>query len=339
MKDILAAGMEQKNMHMDNILRVKNLSKYYSVKNKKLFKNKQYIKAVDNVSLDVKRSETLGIVGESGSGKSTMGKTILKLTEPTKGKVFFKGNNIFDMKKNELRNLRKDIQFIFQDPFSSLNPRMKIKDLIIEPLNFHNVGNKSTREKMAKKIIEKVGLNIDVFSKFPHEFSGGQRQRIGIARALILNPSFIICDEAVSALDVSTQSQIINLLMKLQKDMGLTYMFISHDLSVIKHISDRVAVMYLGKIVEIGRVDDIFNHPKHPYTKALLSANLSLDPTIKQKRIILKGEIPNAINLPNGCRFYTRCQDKRNICEKLESDLINIGNNHFVACQFYNNEN
>jgi len=339
MKDILVAGMKHNNIRTETLLRVENLSKYYSVKNKKLFAKKQYIKAVDNVCFDVKRSETLGIVGESGSGKSTMGKTILRLTKPTSGKVFFKGNNIFDMKKKELRNLRKDMQFIFQDPFSSLNPRMKIKDLIFEPLKFHNIGNKSTRDKMARKIVGKVGLDIDVFSKFPHEFSGGQRQRIGIARALILNPSFIICDEAVSSLDVSIQSQIINLLMQLQKDMGLTYMFISHDLSVIKHISDRVAVMYLGKIVEVGMVNDIFNHPKHPYTKALLSANLLLDPTIKKKRILLKGEIPNAINLPSGCRFHTRCWDKKNICEKLESNLINIGNNHFVACQLYNNEN
>jgi len=324
---------------MNDILKVENLSKYFPVNSRRLFGRKNYIKAVDNVSFNIKRSKTLGIVGESGSGKSTLGKTILRLTEPTHGRVMFHGENIFSIKKNHLRELRKNIQLVFQDPFSSLNPRMKIKDLIMEPLYFHGIGTMADKEKLARDIMGKVGMEVDAFLKYPHEFSGGQRQRISIARALILNPDLIICDEAVSALDVSIQSQILNLLMKLQKEMGLTYMFISHDLSVIKHISDRVAVMYLGKIVEIGEVDEIFNHPKHPYTKALLSANLPLDPNIEQERIILKGEIPNAINLPNGCRFHPRCWKKRDICEALEPDLLDIGGKHAVSCHYFNTEN
>lgn len=235
------------------------------------------------------------------------------------------------MRPKELQRLRRDIQFIFQDPFSSLNPRMRVKELIIEPLALHRIGTRGTWEARAVEMIEKVGLKTDDFAKYPHEFSGGQRQRIGIARALILNPSFVLCDEAVSALDVSIQSQIINLLMQLQKDMGLTYMFIFHDLSVIRHISDRVAVMYLGKIFEIGDVFDIFNHPAHPYTIALLSANLSLDPDCRQKRIILEGELPNAIDLPSGCRFHTRCWDREKICRNQEPGLIDIGGRPFCG--------
>ncbi len=327
--------MEQQNLINDKILKVQNLAKYYQIKKSPLFGKKQFVKAVDGVSLDVRQSRTLGIVGESGSGKSTLAKTILMLTKATGGQVWFKGRNIFKMRPNEVRALRKEVQFIFQDPFSSLNPRMKVKDLILEPLVLHRVGTRKAREKKAAEMMEKVGLETDALSRYPHEFSGGQRQRIGIARALILNPSLILCDEAVSALDVSIQSQIINLLMQLQEEMGLTYMFISHDLSVIRHICDKVAVMYLGRIVEAGYADDIFNHPAHPYTKALLSANLSLNPEHRQKRIILKGEIPNAVDLPFGCRFHTRCRDRKEICRKEEPGLIDIENRHLVACQLF----
>lgn len=323
-------------METNNILKIRNLIKYYPVNNRKLFGKKQYIRAVDGVSLDIEEGSTLGIVGESGCGKSTMGKTILMLTKATSGNVWFKGQNILTMRSHELRDLRKDMQFIFQDPFSSLNPRMRVKELLVEPLAIHRIGTRETRKARAAELLEKVGLKTDDFSKYPHEFSGGQRQRIGIARALILNPSFVLCDEAVSALDVSIQSQIINLLMQLQKDMGLTYLFISHDLSVIRHISDRVAVMYLGKIVETGSVNDIFNHPVHPYTKALLSAKLSLDPDRKQKRIILEGELPGAMDIPTGCRFHTRCREREKTCRKQEPALIDIGGGHSVACQLFN---
>lgn len=323
-------------MSKDNILQVKNLTKLFPVKSGRVFGKGAVVRAVDGISFDVPFSSTLGVVGESGSGKSTLGRTILMLTKATAGSVRFKGLNLFDAPTSNLRQLRRQMQFIFQDPFSSLNPRMKIRELLTEPLVLQNIGSPGTREERAVQMIEKVGLGSHTFSKYPHEFSGGQRQRICIARALILNPDFVLCDEAVSALDVSVQSQILNLLMDLQKEIGLTYMFISHDLSVIRHISDRVAVIYLGKMVEIGQADDIFNRPAHPYTQALLSANLSLDPDAPPKKILLQGEIPNALNLPSGCRFHTRCQKEMPLCREEEPGLINIGNRHFVACQLFN---
>ncbi len=323
------------NISRDKILRVENLVKYFPIKSGRIFGTPSLVRAVDNISFEVSPGTTLGVVGESGSGKSTLGRTILMLTRATGGRVWFKGRNLFDTGPKELRALRKEMQFIFQDPFSSLNPRMKVQELLTEPLALHRVGNPKSREEAAQQMIEKVGLTSHAVSKFPHEFSGGQRQRICIARALILNPDFVLCDEAVSALDVSIQSQIINLLKGLQQDMGLTYMFISHDLSVIRHISDRVAVVYLGKLVEIGATAAVFNHPAHPYTRALLSASLSLDPGAQKKRILLKGEIPNAVNPPAGCRFHTRCPEKNERCRTVEPGLADTGDRHFAACHLF----
>lgn len=323
-------------MSKAEILQVENLVKHFPVKTGKLFGKEEVIRAVDDISLTVSQASTLGVVGESGSGKSTMGRTILMLTEATAGSVMFKKKNLFTLEPAELRELRKQMQFIFQDPFSSLNPRMKVRELLTEPLALYKIGNRNSREDRAVEMINRVGLDTHAFSKYPHEFSGGQRQRICIARALILNPEFVICDEAVSALDVSVQSQILNLLTVLQKEMGLTYMFISHDLSVIRYVSDRVAVIYLGKLVEIGNADDVFNSPAHPYTQALLSANLSVDPDCSQKRILLEGEIPNALDLPSGCRFHTRCRNTMASCREKEPGLVHSGNGHYVACQLFN---
>ncbi|MCT4507384.1 MAG: dipeptide ABC transporter ATP-binding protein [Tepidibacter sp.] len=318
----------------DIILKVNNLHKYFPIKEGIFSRVVNHVKAIDGVSFEVKRGETLGIVGESGCGKSTTGRAILRLLEATKGEVIFNGKNIYDISSDDLRKLRKEMQIVFQDPFASLNPRMKVGELIEEPLKLHGIGTKEERINKVNKIISVVGLNEYHLKKYPHEFSGGQRQRICIARALILNPKFIICDEPVSALDVSIQSQIINLLKDLQKEFDLTYMFISHDLSVVKHISDRVGVMYLGKMVELAPVDEIFNNPKHPYTKALLSAIPIPDPEVKRDKIILKGDVPNPINVPKGCRFHTRCPYKMDICAIEEPKFNDCGNGHFASCHF-----
>lgn len=318
------------------LLEVKNLVKHFPITKGIIFsKQVGAVKAVDGISFTVNRGETLGLVGESGCGKTTTGRVILRLIEPTSGEVWFDGKNVPELRKDELRELRKDMQIIFQDPYASLNPRMTVGDIIAEPLHIHGLAKGKEREKRVQKLLDVVGLSSFHARRFPHEFSGGQRQRIGIARALAVNPKLIICDEPVSALDVSIQAQVINLLQDLQKEFGLTYLFIAHDLSVVKHISDRVAVMYLGKIVELADKERLYANPKHPYTQALLSAIPIADPTVKKERIILKGDVPSPINPPSGCRFHTRCPYAMDICKQVEPEFIDTGDGHFVACHLH----
>ena len=318
-----------------SLLSVKDLKVHFPVKRGFIFQRTVgFIKAVDGISFAINPGETLGLVGESGCGKTTAGRSILKLQEPTSGNVFFAGQNLIEMKGEALRKMRVQMQPIFQDPFASLNPRMNVGDIIGEPLEVHNLAKgKELRDKV-NDLLEKVGLAPEMAERYPHEFSGGQRQRIGIARALSASPSFIVCDEAVSALDVSIQGQIIKLLIKLREELNLTYLFISHDLSVVRHISDRVAVMYLGKIVEITTSDQIYSNPKHPYTKSLLSAVPIPDPAVDRtrKRIMLKGDVPSPINPPSGCPFHTRCQMAVETCSSLDQKLRNMGEEHWVAC-------
>jgi peptide/nickel transport system ATP-binding protein len=302
---------------------------------KKHFKTPHgYLKAVDGVSLRLEKGETVGLVGESGCGKSTLGKSIMRLIEPTSGEIFFKGQDILRLGKSELRSFRKKIQYIFQDPFTSLNPRSTVRRILEEPLIVHGIGDQSERRKRIEWLMKKVGLSLDCVNNFPHEFSGGQRQRIGIARALALDPSLVICDEPVSALDVCIQAQILNLLCRLQRDLGLSYLFISHDLSVIKYISDFVMVMYLGKIVEIAHHASIWSEPLHPYTQILMSAIPLPDPKIAKARsdIALEGDIPSPLNIPSGCRFHTRCSLSIEECSKTEPMLKQVSTDHFVAC-------
>lgn len=320
-------------MKDNSLLRVKKLKKYFPVRGGLLSKITGYVQAVDEISFDIKEGETLGLVGESGCGKTTAGRTIIKLLEPTAGEVNFGGKNIFELKKEELRKIRSNIQIIFQDPFGSLNPRMTVGDIVGESLVIHKiVKNKKEKEKRVKELLETVGLNPGHVTRYPHEFSGGQRQRIGIARALALNPQLIICDEPVSALDVSIQAQVINLLEDLQEEFNLTYLFIAHDLSIVKHISDRVAVMYLGKIVELASTNELYENPKHPYTEALLSAVPIPDPTLNRQRIVLEGDVPSPFNPPKGCRFHPRCRYAETICKEKEPELIDINGGHYVAC-------
>jgi len=316
------------------LLEVKNLKKYFPVKAGVFRKTVGYLKAVDDISFCIKEKETLGLVGESGCGKSTTGLTILRLEEPTAGEIRFAGKNILSLNKKELKKIRRDMQIIFQDPYSSLNPRMVVADIVGEPLNVHNlVRNKKERNEKVRKLLESVGLTAEQMKRYPHEFSGGQRQRIGIARALAVNPKLIIADEPVSALDVSIQAQVINILQDLQRDLGLTYLFIAHDLSVIKHISDRVAVMYLGKIVEIANKKDLFTNPLHVYTQSLMSAIPVPNPIYKKKRIILEGDVPSSVNLPSGCRFHPRCPKAIDICREKEPVLKDYDScGHYVAC-------
>ena len=315
------------------LLRVKDLVKHFPIRQGIIF-SKQIgaVQAVDGISFDVQKGETLGLVGESGCGKTTAGRCILRLIEPTSGEVVFDGKDVPSLPKDELRELRKDMQIIFQDPYGSLNPRMTVGDIIGEPLHIHKLARGAAKEQRVREILEVVGLSAFHARRFPHEFSGGQRQRIGIARALAVDPRLIICDEPVSALDVSIQAQVINLLQDLQQEFGLTYLFIAHDLSVVKHISDRVAVMYLGKIVELTGKSQLYKNPKHPYTQALLSAIPEADPTIKKDRIILKGDVPSPINPPSGCRFHTRCPKVMDICKRVEPEFVDSGDGHFVAC-------
>jgi oligopeptide transport system ATP-binding protein len=296
------------------------------------------IKAVDGISFELYRGETLGLVGESGCGKSTTGRAILQLYRPTAGKVIFEGQDLTAMKGGDLRRMRRRMQMIFQDPYASLNPRMTVGSIIGEPLDVHNIGDsRKERQERVQELLKIVGLNPYFINRYPHEFSGGQRQRIGVARALALNPAFIVCDEPISALDVSIQAQIINLLEDLQADLGLTYLFIAHDLSVVRHISDRIAVMYLGKIVELADRDDLYENPMHPYTQALLSAVPIPDPQIEKKRqrIILEGDVPSPANPPKGCNFCTRCPRVMDICREKEPAFTELGNGHYVACFLY----
>ncbi len=320
----------------ESLLRVENLKKYFPVKGGILGRKEiKQIKAIDGVSFDVQQGETFGIVGESGCGKSTTGRTILRLLEPTEGKIFFQGKNIAELNKSEMRKLRKDIQIIFQDPFASLNPRMKVREIIEEPLINFEVTDRSEREKRVLEVADQVGLTKAQLSRFPHAFSGGQRQRIGIARALISKPKLIIADEPVSALDVSIQSQVLNLMRDLQKEFGLTYIFISHDLSVVKHFCDRIGVMYLGKMVEIAGKNRLYEKPLHPYAEALLSALPSSHPLQKKQRIILSGDVPSPSNPPNGCTFHPRCFKCMDMCKTVNPTLQPVSDQHSVSCHLY----
>jgi len=320
---------------MEKLVEVKNLKKWFLVGKSPLGK-KELVRAVDGVSFYIQKKEILGLVGESGCGKTTCGKVILRILDPTAGSIFFDGQEISHLPKKEMQKFRKRMMIIYQDPFGSLDPRMTIGASIVEPMEVHKIGSKQEREERVIEIMEKVGLFPDQINRYPHEFSGGQRQRIGIARALATNPEFIVADECVSALDVSIRAQIINLLQNLQKEFGLTLLFVTHDLSVIKHICDRVAVMYLGKIVESAPKIDLFNNPKHPYTRALLSAIPIPDPKDRKKREILMGDIPSPINPPSGCRFHTRCPQVKQICKEEEPPLQSSNNLHYVACHLFN---
>src|SRR5215210_1312286 len=309
------------------LVRVRALVKHFPVEG-----GDDVVRAVDGVTFEIYQGETLGLVGESGCGKSTVGRCLLRLIEPTRGTIHFGGQDVRALKGGDLRALRREMQIIFQDPYASLNPRMKVRDIVAEPLIIHGIGDKREQRARVAELLSKVGLDPDYMNRYPHEFSGGQRQRIGIARALALNPKLIVADEPVSALDVSVQAQVVNLLEDLQQEFKLTYLFISHGLAVVEHISDRVAVMYLGRVVEVASAEELYRNPLHPYTRALLSAIPVPDPTRKRDRIVLKGDVPTPINPPSGCRFHTRCPEAIPDCSRIDPDLREVAPGHTVAC-------
>jgi oligopeptide transport system ATP-binding protein len=321
------------------LLNVQNLKMYFPITQGIIVQRHiGDIKAVDDITFSIKQGETMGLVGESGCGKSTTGRAILQLYRPTDGRVFFKDENLTELKGEGLRRMRREMQMIFQDPYASLNPRMTVGNIIGEPLEVHNIySSKAERRERVQELLRVVGLNPYFVNRYPHEFSGGQRQRIGVARALAVNPEFIVCDEPISALDVSIQAQIINMLEDLQGEFGLTYLFIAHDLSVVRHISDRIAVMYLGKLAELADRDDLYKNPMHPYTQALLSAVPIPDPVIEEKRqrIILEGDVPSPANPPKGCNFSTRCPRVMDVCYEKNPEFKDVGGGHWVACYLY----
>jgi peptide/nickel transport system ATP-binding protein/oligopeptide transport system ATP-binding protein len=321
--------------HDTALLDARNIVKHYPILGGVLMRQIASVKAVDGVSLTIKEGETVGLVGESGCGKTTFGRTILRLEEPTAGEIVFQGRSILGNSRNQMQALRREMQIIFQYPFSSLNPRKTVGQIIGEPLLVHGVKDRRERDRRVLELLEVVGLRKEQMRRYPHQFSGGQRQRIGVARALALKPKLVVCDEAVSALDVSIQAQVINLLKDLQRDFGLTYLFISHDLSVVEHVSDRVAVMYLGKIVELAPADALYREPLHPYTQALLSAVPIPDPSLQRPgRIILKGDVPSPIDPPSGCRFHPRCRYAQAVCSQDEPSLDEVRPGHRAACHF-----
>lgn len=319
----------------EKLVEVQELKKWFPIKKGFLKKTVGHVKAVDGLSFSINRGETLGIVGESGCGKSTMGRTLLRLLEPTSGRIFFDGVDITKLDKESLREKRRDMQIIFQDPFASLDPRMTVGSIISEPLKVHRILSGEELDERVAQLLGEVGLNPEYAARYPHEFSGGQRQRVGIARALALNPKLVVCDEAVSALDVSVQGQIINLLQELKERFSLTYIFIAHDLGVVRHISDRVIVMYLGKILEMADKDELYENPLNPYTKALLQAVPVLDPDCRKTDLELEGEIPSPANPPSGCRFHTRCSMALDRCKDTEPELKEIAPEHYCACHLY----
>ena len=321
----------------DILIEVKNLKKYFPVKNKFIGSEKKFVKAVDGVSFEIKRGETFGLVGESGCGKSTLGRSITRLYDITEGDIFFEGTNIARFNKRQMKKYHRNMQIIFQDPYSSLNPFMNVEELINEPLALHTTLTKREKLEKTERLLQMVGMKKDDLEKFPHEFSGGQCQRIGIARAISTEPDFVLCDEPISALDVSIQAQVVNMLEDLQQEMGLTYLFVAHDLSMVRHISDRIGVMYLGQIVEISRSNDLYKNPLHPYTQALLSSIPIADP-IKAKasvRQIIQGDIPSPMDIPSGCRFHTRCPYAKPICSEVSPQTKEVENGHSVACHLY----
>jgi oligopeptide/dipeptide ABC transporter ATP-binding protein len=322
-----AGALSPHEERREELLRVRGLVKHFPVEG-----SADVVRAVDGVTFEIFRGETLGLVGESGCGKSTVGRCILRLIEPTSGEIILDGRDVTRMARAELRALRREMQIIFQDPYASLNPRMKVLDIVAEPLVIHGIGTKAERRERVAGLLRRVGLDPDYMNRYPHEFSGGQRQRLGVARALALNPQLIVADEPVSALDVSVQAQVVNLLQDLQVELGLTYLFISHGLAVVEHISSRVAVMYLGRIVEVASATELYANPLHPYTKALLSAIPVPDPKQKRERIVLEGDVPTPINPPSGCRFRTRCPWAIEECARIDPDLREVSEGHTVAC-------